>query len=66
MSCELEARNISYLHQGNIGVSRNSATVALSDLGLCLAEVLAGSVEGSVRHFGCECVLRCGLVNRVL
>lgn len=40
-----------YLHLRNVGVLGDNAAVLLGNLGFLLAKVLAGGVEGSVRHF---------------
>lgn len=48
------------LHLGDIRVGRGVSTVGFRKLGLSLAQVLAGGVEGSVGH----CDGRCGLQRR--
>lgn len=56
-----------YLHGGNIGVGRGLASMGVGGVGLRLADVLLGGVEGGVGHCDCgdEVVWRGAKVWRV-
>lgn len=65
------AENLTDLHRGDIRVGRGGSTVGFGELGLGLAQVLAGGVEGSVGHCDGRCgcgengwVLRCSRCGR--